>query len=52
MRTLEGKLLLVECLEKGKICSRKNSCQSVKAWTKIQDLLEEAINSITLNNLQ
>ncbi len=51
LKTLEGEIVLVECVgTKGK-CVMKGKCKTINAWKKIQDSLEKTINSISLNDL-
>ncbi len=51
MRSLEKKMVLVECMGSGEVCPRKNSCKSINVWRKLQDSMEKTINSITLYDL-
>ncbi len=51
LKTLEGEIVLVECVgTKGK-CIMKKKCKTINAWKKIQDSLEKTINSISLKDL-
>ncbi len=52
LRTTEGTLAPVACLEKGAApCERKNSCRTVAMWTKLDELIENYLDSVTLADL-
>ena len=52
LRLTEGSLSPVACLEKGAAeCPRKNTCRTLLLWTKLDDLVENYLDSVTLADL-
>ena len=52
LRLTEGSLSPVACLEKGAAeCPRKNTCRTLSLWTKLDDLVENYLDSVTLADL-
>ena len=52
LRLAEGSLSPVACLEKGAPeCPRKNACRTLSLWTKLDDLVENYLDSVTLADL-
>ena len=52
LRLTEGTLSPVACLEKGAAeCPRKNVCRTLSLWTKLDDLVENYLDSVTLADL-
>ena len=52
LRLTEGSLSPVACLEKGAPeCPRKNACRTLPLWTKLDDLVENYLDSVTLADL-
>ena len=53
IRALEGETSLVKCIAKKRryICPRERKCLTKNFWKKIQDVLNSALNSITLDEL-
>ena len=52
LRLTEGSLSPVACLEKGAAeCPRKNVCRTLSLWTKLDDLVENYLDSVTLADL-
>lgn len=52
LRLTEGSLSPVACLEKGAPeCPRKNVCRTLSLWTKLDDLVENFLDSVTLADL-
>jgi Rrf2 family protein len=52
LRLTEGSLSPVACLEKGAPeCPRKDSCRTLSLWTKLDDLVENYLDSVTLADL-
>jgi len=51
LRALENKMALVECIGNKGRCARKRSCKSISVWKKLQNSIEETIDSITLYDL-
>ncbi len=47
MQGVEKKIILVECVGE-KACPRKKTCSAITAWKKIQEAIEQTIDSITL----
>jgi len=52
LRLTEGSLSPVACLEKGaEECPRKDSCRTLPLWTKLDELVENYLDSVTLADL-
>lgn len=52
LRLTEGTLSPVACLEKGAPeCPRKDICRTLPLWTKLDDLVENYLDSVTLADL-
>ena len=52
LRLTEGSLSPVACLEKGaEECPRKASCRTLPLWTKLDELVEKYLDSVTLADL-
>ena len=52
LRLTEGSLSPVACLEKdAPECPRKNACRTLSLWTKLDDLVENYLDSVTLADL-
>jgi len=52
LRLTEGSLSPVACLEKGaEECPRKDSCRTLPLWTKLNELVENYLDSVTLADL-
>ena len=52
LRLTEGSLSPVACLEKGASeCPRKDICRTLSLWTKLDDLVENYLDSVTLADL-
>ncbi len=52
LRLTEGTLSPVACLEKGAAeCPRKAACRTLPLWTKLDDLVENYLDSVTLADL-
>ena len=52
LRLTEGSLSPVACLEKGAPeCPRKNVCRTLPLWSKLDDLVENYLDSVTLADL-
>ncbi len=52
LRLTEGSLSPVACLEKGAAeCPRKNVCRTLSMWTKLDELVEGYLDSISLADL-
>ena len=52
LRLTEGSLSPVACLEKGASeCPRKDNCRTLSLWTKLDDLVENYLDSVTLADL-
>ena len=52
LRLTEGSLSPVACLEKGaEECPRKASCRTLPLWTKLDELVENYLDSVTLADL-
>ncbi|MBU0547070.1 MAG: Rrf2 family transcriptional regulator [Patescibacteria group bacterium] len=53
VRVLEGDIVLVKCIsgQKGCKCTRERECLTKSFWKKIQDSLNSALDSLTLEDL-
>ncbi len=52
LRLTEGTLAPVACLEKGAItCPRNKECRTLPLWSKLDELVENYLDSITLADL-
>lgn len=52
LRLTEGSLSPVACLEKGaEECPRKKECRTLPLWTKLDELVEGYLDSVTLAQL-
>ena len=52
LRLTEGSLSPVACLEKGaEECPRKNVCRTLPMWTKLDELVEGYLDSVSLSDL-
>ena len=52
LRLTEGSLSPVACLEKGaEVCPRKAECRTLPMWTKLDELVEGYLDSVTLAKL-
>lgn len=52
LRLTEGSLSPVACLEAGAAeCPRKNNCRTLPLWTKLDELVEGYLDSISLADL-
>lgn len=52
LRVTEGTLAPVACLEKGAApCERKSLCRTVSMWTKLDDLIEGYLDSVSIQDL-
>ena len=52
LRLTEGSLSPVACLEKGAVeCPRKGECRTLPMWTKLDELVEGYLDSVSLADL-
>ena len=52
LRLTEGSLSPVACLEKGAAeCPRKDKCKTLPLWTKLDELVEDYLDSVSLADL-
>ncbi len=52
LRLTEGSLSPVACLEKGAAeCPRKDKCKTLPLWTKLDELIEGYLDSVSLADL-
>ena len=52
LRLTEGTLSPVPCLEKGAApCPRKNTCRTLPLWSKLDELVENYLDSVNLADL-
>ena len=51
LRLAEGELAAVACLEKGIDCPRAESCPTLPMWRKLNDLMQDYLDSVTLADL-
>jgi Rrf2 family protein len=54
IRALDGPLIPVECVnrEDPLICDKYNECVSRIVWERVRNVLEEALDTLTLQNLK
>jgi len=52
LRLTEGSLSPVACLEKGaEVCPRKAECRTLPMWTKLDEIVENYLDSISIADL-
>lgn len=52
LRLTEGDLAPVSCLESGApICERRGECRTLPMWTKLQSIITDYLDSVTLADL-
>ena len=51
VRSLEGPLTLVDCIEKPKGCSRSQYCVARDVWKEVADKISETLESMTLKDI-
>ena len=52
LRLTEGTLAPVACLEKdAELCPRKNECRTIPMWTKLDELVENYLDGVTIADL-
>lgn len=52
LRLTEGSLAPVACLSEGaEPCPKKTQCKTISMWTKLDDLIENYLDSVTLADL-
>lgn len=52
LRLTEGTLAPVACLEKGaEPCAKKDKCRTIGMWSKLDDLIENYLDSISVADL-
>ena len=51
LKTLEGSINLVECVEKPDVCGRSGSCVARDVWTEVGGKLSEAFGAVTLEEM-
>jgi len=51
VRSLEGPLTLVACVEKPGGCSKSQSCVARDVWKEVADKISETLESITLKDI-
>jgi len=51
LHCLEGPVTTVECVEDGNYCVRAAECAARQIWTKVQQAIEEVLQSITLQDV-
>ncbi|MCQ2591054.1 MAG: Rrf2 family transcriptional regulator [Treponema sp.] len=52
LRITEGTLAPVMCLEKGAApCQKKEKCRTLPLWSKLDDLIENYLDSVSLKDL-
>ena len=49
---LEGSLAPVECIRDSNVCDRSDSCVTRDVWEEVQDVVNEVLESITLDELR
>ena len=51
IQAVEGPLAPVECVDKSEICSQNSSCPTRDVWIKLKEIIEESLESITIQDL-
>jgi len=51
LRSLEGGLKLIDCLEEEETCGKSCACPSRIVWKKLSDGLNQIVDSITLKDM-
>lgn len=51
LRTLEGEIAPVKCVASGSACENSGACPSQYIWKRLNDKVNEAIDSITLQDM-
>ena len=52
LRLTEGTLVPVACLEQdAAVCPRKNECRTLPMWTKLDELVENYLDGVTIADL-
>ncbi len=51
LRLTEGPLCPVDCVNDPNSCERCNSCATIRVWKKLDDAINNVVDSITLANL-
>ena len=52
LRLTEGTLAPVACLEKGAApCPKKETCRTISMWTKLDELIEGYLDSVSIKDL-
>ncbi|MBQ9141762.1 MAG: Rrf2 family transcriptional regulator [Lachnospiraceae bacterium] len=52
LRLMEGSLAPVECVEEGEaVCDRCDGCATMKLWAKVNDAVNQVVDSVTLQDL-
>jgi Rrf2 family protein len=52
LRLIEGTLAPVSCLEQGTVsCSRASECRTLPLWTKLDQVINDYLDSVTLADL-
>ncbi len=51
LRTMEGSLAPVACLDSNDICERASSCATISVWRKLNTAINDVVDNITLADL-
>lgn len=51
LKTVEGSICPVSCLEANETCSRKEQCSTIKLWQGLDKVINEYLNAYTLDDL-
>lgn len=51
IRTMEGSLAPVSCLEGDNVCPNRGACQTLPVWEKLDELIRGYLDSIMLSDL-
>ncbi|KKK55206.1 hypothetical protein LCGC14_3076890 [marine sediment metagenome] len=51
IKTVEGSLALVDCVDDPKICHRANLCATLNLWKKLKESMTVALEGVTLEDL-
>lgn len=51
LRTIEGSLAPVACVENGGSCARQSQCAAVEIYRRIDEAIDQVVDNITLADL-
>jgi len=51
LRTLEGELSIIDCLDEEDACDKADGCPTRKVWKRVRDGLNSIVDGITLEDM-